>query len=265
MEKPLISVVTVVRNSAELIEKTILSVLGQTFAGVEYVVVDGASTDGTTEIIKRYAPRMSAWRSEKDTGIYNAMNKGVGMARGEWVFFLNAGDVFVSDNLLAEVAPQLAVPFSAPDLQPAGESYDVVYGNILKRDGAGELFEKCSSAPGNKHKMYFCHQGVFCRRALCELFPFDEKYGLSADFKFFKTLWLRGYRFKQLDIPIAVFDTKGASNRDRIKGLRENIVIIKETDNFAARMRLLPRLYFVVGVIRLRKFFKRLRHKKATR
>ena len=95
-----ISVITVCYNDRERIEKTILSVLSQSYGNLEYIVIDGGSTDGTVDIIKKYANRIAYFVSESDEGIYDAMNKGLRKAVGEWVCFLNAGDLFVSESVL---------------------------------------------------------------------------------------------------------------------------------------------------------------------
>ena len=103
MEIPLISIITVVRNDVVHIEQTMLSVLGQTYGNVEYIVIDGGSTDGTVDIIKKYADKLAYWVSEPDGGIYPAMNKGLQHATGEWVNFMNSGDSFADENVLEEV------------------------------------------------------------------------------------------------------------------------------------------------------------------
>ncbi|MCB0642106.1 MAG: glycosyltransferase, partial [Phaeodactylibacter sp.] len=97
---PKISVITVVYNAVDLLEDTLLSVLNQTYDNIEYVVVDGASTDGTTEIVHRYKDRIDRWVSEPDKGLYNAMNKGLAMATGDFVWFMNAGDHIYSPDTL---------------------------------------------------------------------------------------------------------------------------------------------------------------------
>jgi glycosyltransferase involved in cell wall biosynthesis len=92
--KPVLSVITIVYNNARDIDRTLLSVLNQIYDGIEYIVVDGASNDGTLEIIKRYESRIAKLISEKDKGIYDAMNKGLALATGDYVIFMNSGDEF---------------------------------------------------------------------------------------------------------------------------------------------------------------------------
>ncbi len=98
--KPLISIITVVFNDKNNIKKTILNVTNQIYSNFEYIVIDGGSTDGTAEIIKKYENKIDYWLSEKDNGIYDAMNKGIDLARGDWVNFMNSGDIFYSRLVL---------------------------------------------------------------------------------------------------------------------------------------------------------------------
>lgn len=99
----LITIVTVCYNDAANIEKTIKSVIGQTLKSIEYIVIDGGSSDGTYEIIKSYADKITVFISEKDNGIYDAMNKGIRLAKGEWINFMNSGDVFASNDILEKI------------------------------------------------------------------------------------------------------------------------------------------------------------------
>lgn len=106
-DQPIISIVTVVRNSAGVIDKCIESVIAQNIPGLEYIIIDGASTDGTLEIIKSYGVAISVCVSEPDNGLYDAMNKGLRIARGKFIHFLNADDCYASSNALKLLLPQL--------------------------------------------------------------------------------------------------------------------------------------------------------------
>lgn len=228
----LVTVVTVCRNVKSSLEKTMNSVLHQSYAHIDYVIIDGASTDGTPEMLGK--TEGVRWISEPDMGIYDAMNKGIRMAEGEWVIFMNAGDVFASDDTLSKV-------FSVE------RDADVIYGDVIKGDNI-----KKAESPHNGHRMYFCHQSAFVRTSCLKEFPFDIQHRMSADFKQMKQLYLAGKTFMQLDFPIAVFDTSGVSNAQRSKGLYDNIQVIREVDNWKERLRLLPRLLFTYWMCRLR-------------
>lgn len=106
--KPLITIVTVCYNSVELIEKTLKSVTKQIYANKEYVVIDGASSDGTKKIVEQFIDSIDFFVSEPDKGIYHAMNKAVEVAKGEWVIFMNAGDLFVNNEVVAKVSSALS-------------------------------------------------------------------------------------------------------------------------------------------------------------
>lgn len=116
---PLITIITVAYNAVKDIENTILSVLNQTYPNIEYIIIDGGSTDGTLDIIKKYEDKISYWVSEADKGIYDAMNKGALKATGEWLNFMNAGDTFYDQQVLEKV-------FKDNDWSDA----DVIYGDI---------------------------------------------------------------------------------------------------------------------------------------
>lgn len=234
MEQPLVTVITVCYNAREMLLRTMNSVWAQTYKHVEYVIVDGASTDGTLELLEEYGGRIDHWVSESDKGIYDAMNKGVSMAKGKWVIFMNAGDCFADNHVLENV-------FSVP------RQADVIYGDVVK----GGVVKKASS-PRNAHRMFFCHQCVFVKIESLKAFPFDISHKMSADFKQMKQLWLAGKQFLQLDFPIADFDVQGVSNTNRAVGLWDNICVIREVDSCLEQLRLLPRLFFVWLSCRLR-------------
>ena len=230
----IVTIITVCRNHAQELERTIRSVESQTWQEKEYLVIDGASTDDTLDVIKAHEASITRWISEPDQGIYDAMNKGVRMAQGEWVIFMNAGDTFASDDTLQRV-------FGSP------QNADVIYGDVIK----GELVKK-AEAPRNAHRMFYCHQSAFVRTRCLREFPFDIRHRMSADFKQVKQLYLSGKTFLQLDFPVANFDTQGVSNRNRSAGLYDNIQVIRETDSPWEQMKLLPRLYFTYLLCKIR-------------
>ena len=293
-----LTVITVCYQAAEMLQKTIDSVSQQDYKPLEYIVVDGGSTDGTLDIIARHQDIITRWVSEPDRGIYDAMNKGVTMATGEWVIFMNAGDTFAAPDVLRRIfkptpnpsrgegsvitptinnatsnANQTPLPSGDWGLQSShqrgcgptkgseslirdggqvgggclGGGSSVIYGSVIKN---GRVIEPHRFT--NPHRMPFCHQSSLTRTSCLRQQPFDISHRMSADLKFFKQLLLAGHQFQQVPFPIAVFDTTGVSNARRSAGLADNIRVIREVDNWRDRLRLLPRLYFVYLLCRLK-------------
>lgn len=178
---PKISVITVCYNAVNEIEQTILSVIDQTYTNLEYIIVDGGSEDGTIDIIKKHEANIDKWLSEPDKGIYDAMNKGVRMASGEWVNFMNAGDCFYQSDVIETI-------FSSKT------KFDifVLFGDVALRDKAGcsEVI-KANSVDFLKKGMPFNHQTAFVNRT--SIVPFDTKYKICSDYNFFYNLyWTKG-------------------------------------------------------------------------
>ena len=248
---PKISVVTVVYNGKSFIEKTIHSVLKQSYSNVEYIIVDGASTDGTVDVIRKYESSLSAWVSEKDNGIYHAMNKGIALSTGDWICFLNCGDVFVDERAVQKVTNTISC------------DADIFYGNILVNAKDG-MEERIANKPCNKHRMFFCHQSAFVKTKLAQKFPFDETYKMSADLKFFKQCYYHNYQFYHLNFPVVIYNTSGISNTNRVVGLKENVKVVMEMDKqFQQRFFFIFRLYFTICWLKLMKrkyFFKKIHH-----
>ncbi|SHG92164.1 Glycosyltransferase involved in cell wall bisynthesis [Chryseolinea serpens] len=196
---PRVTIVTVAFNAVASIEQTIQSVLNLTYDNLEYVIIDGGSTDGTVEIIKRYASQIDFWISERDRGIYDGMNKGVRKATGEWINFMNCGDRFLDEAALNFFNGQT---FDA----------DLLYGDaLIQYPGFQTLYVK---TPLNSmwKRMPFCHQATFTRTALMRQFPFDLEYKLSSDFDFIYKMYLANRRFREVHRVICLFDfTEGAS------------------------------------------------------
>lgn len=241
---PKVSVITVCRNVADALEKTLRNVARQDYTDMEVIVVDGASTDRTTDVLKEMGNVVDKSVSEPDRGIYDAMNKGVAMATGEYCIFMNAGDEFAATDTLSRV-------FSC------NHDADIIYGDVVKTGRDGLPHVKPAEPAHNAHRMFFCHQSSLVRTECLRRQPFDTRYTMSADFKFFKQMWKEGRTFLRLDFPVALFDTGGVSNTRRADGIRQNVAIIKELDGPIDRLRLLPRLYFVLLMLRLKSGRKR--------
>lgn len=205
--EPKLSVITVCYEAAEEIGRTIRSVLEQRFSDYEYIFVDGGSRDGTVERIGTYEPRLRercrgvSLISEPDRGIYDAMNKGLNRARGEWVLMLNAGDVLADPLVLADL-------FS-------GREYpqDVIYGDAMLRDlyGGKELFKPFPAMELSEmaQGLPFCHQAAFARRSLLQKYPFDTRFSISADYDQFLRAWMDGAEFCHVSRVVAIFDCGG--------------------------------------------------------
>jgi len=170
---PTLSVITIVYNNVRDIERTMLSVLNQTYPNIEYIMVDGKSTDGTLQIINKYQSRIGKLISEKDEGIYDAMNKGLAAATGDYVIFMNSGDEFYTSETVAQVFA------AAPDA-------DIYYGETeMVNDERESLGQRRHKAPekftwrGFKYGMSISHQAIYIRRCLTE--PYDRRYHLSSD------------------------------------------------------------------------------------
>ncbi len=226
-DRPKITIITVCFNAGDALVMTMDNVLAQQYEPLEYIVIDGGSTDSSTDEIRKRGDRIYKWVSEPDKGIYDAMNKGAAMATGDWVMFINAGDALADDHVLERV------------MGIADHKADVIYGDVLKD---GQLLRAHPFT--NAHRMCFCHQSSLTNRAVLGTEPFDTRYKMSADFKFFKLLGLQGGRFCHVELPLSRFDSGGVSNTNRDKALMENADIVRQTDSLTERIRLLPRLYF---------------------
>ncbi|MCM1153471.1 MAG: glycosyltransferase [Muribaculum sp.] len=215
-----ISVITVTRNAAPLLKRTIESVSSQSYDDMEYVVVDGASSDESGAIIARSAG-VDRSISEPDRGIYDAMNKGAALCTGEWVIFMNAGDTFASSDTVCRL-------MAYADAHPEA---DVIYGDVIRSAASSqEGTVKIASDTLKGHRLAFCHQSVICKRKDLIAMPFDTRHRYSADFKFFKSLALKGRRFRHVRFPVARFDTSGVSTTHRAQGIADNMRVIVEVD-----------------------------------
>jgi glycosyltransferase involved in cell wall biosynthesis len=175
-----LSVITVVYNDVTNIEKTIKSVLEQNYSLLEYIIIDGGSTDGTCEIIDKYyqLSAISYYESLKDDGIYDAMNKGILRACGDYVCFMNSGDIFASVNVLSEVCSSLV----------AKQEPDFLYGDTIVITEKGMKYISARDFSYITNGLPFCHQSVFIKSSLHKRILYDQRYKYAADFDFFAKL-----------------------------------------------------------------------------
>lgn len=192
MKQPRLSVVTVTYNAESCVEKTILSVLNQTYANVEYLIIDGGSKDGTMDIVNRYKDRIHYIVSEKDRGIFDGMNKGIFAAQGDYVIMMNADDTFHDNKVLEDVAAFIA---EHPDS-------DVVFGNANEEREYGFFVTKPDLASISK-KMSISHQALFVKTDLLKQKPFVVEHRYAADFEQVSAFYLEGRPFSYIDRTIA--------------------------------------------------------------
>ena len=198
-----LSIITVNLNNKDGLQKTIDSVISQTFKGFEWIVIDGGSTDGSKELIEKYADHISYWVSEPDKGIYNAMNKGIRVAKGEYIEFLNSGDLYFNEKTLETVNRHLS-------------HSDIIYGSaIIRRDGKDIRIHMqrdiCSFYDLVKKPIN--HQSSFIKKELFEKYGlYDERLRIVSDWKFFlEVVGIKKCSTKYLDKTIIVFDSNGIS------------------------------------------------------
>lgn len=205
------SIITINYNHIEGLKKTIESVITQTYTDYEYIIIDGGSTDGSVDIIKEYEGHITYWISEKDNGVYHAMNKGVVQAQGDYCIFMNSGDCFHSPKVLESF-----------------EQYedDIVCGQV-------------SSFPSGHHRptislvdllrISLPHQAMFIKRGLLIKHPYDERYKILSDWKFcLETLVIDNCSFRTVEIIVADYEDGGISSNSNGLLPVERELILKE-------------------------------------
>jgi len=240
---PLISIITVVYNGEKYLEKAIKSVINQTYPNVEYIIIDGGSTDGTLDIIKKYENYIDYWVSEKDCGIYDAMNKGVSLAKGDWVYFLGADDILY--DILHKISDKLDNNLLA------------LYGDVYMPKK-----HKLYNGKFTKFKLLFnniCHQAIFYNKRVFNNKKFDLKYKLLADYAFNISIFSEN-NFKYIPILVAFFnDIDGSSSTNFDKEFEEDkLKIIKKYFGYKYFLPMLFRRLVVDFLIqlKLKKIFK---------
>lgn len=210
----IVSIVTVVYNGKHFIEKTINSVLSQTYPYIEYIIIDGGSTDGTVDIIKKHEHKISYWSSEPDKGVYDAMNKGIKKATGRWINFMNAGDYFFS--------PETLQHFFCTDINI--DAYDAVYGDAEFRIKKIAYISPSGDKVDSNGFMPFSHQAVFVKTDIAKATLFDLRYRITADTAFFLQLVQEGKIMCRIPVTVCSYDAlQGLSVQNEIKRTEELI------------------------------------------
>jgi glycosyltransferase involved in cell wall biosynthesis len=229
---PLISVITVVRNGASGIEATINAVVGQTYPNLEYLIVDGGSTDGTLDILRRFDDRIDYWVSEPDNGLYVAMNKGIALVTDPdaYVLFANSDD-------------RLCSPAVVELLATGGGGADFVYGKELLADGEASSVLGCEVALDDLARRNIAHAASLTRRRVFDIIgAFDLRYKLAADYDFFVRCFAQPVTSRFVDLVVAEVRMFGLSETEFMLLLRERLDVIRR------RYRGLPRLAAVAQI-----------------
>jgi glycosyltransferase involved in cell wall biosynthesis len=216
--QPLVSVNTVVRNAASALPRTLESVRDQSFGPLEHIVIDGASSDGTVELLQLHDDELAFWLSAPDGGIFDAMNKGVRHACGEWIAFLNAGDYYLTPTTIADVF--------AHDWHGA----DFIYGHTLFLGGDARGVVRSLDFSHLWKTMIFTHQSLFTRAAILRERPFDTGFRICADYDLIVESYYSGRRFAGVDMAIAAFDP-GFSDSSRARMAWEKWQVMRRRRN----------------------------------
>lgn len=209
------SIISINYNNKDGLIQTLYSVLNQSFQDFEYIIIDGGSTDGSVNVIQQHAKDITYWVSEKDKGVYNAMNKGIAQAHGEYLIFMNSGDCFHSPNVLSSI-----------------EAYkeDIICGKVLMGN---------STIPSGHNKPTITlvdlmrgslpHQAMFIRRELMLKHPYDENYKILSDWKFcIEAIIFDNCSFRNIDTIVADYDTSGISTNSNGLLPKEREQILEE-------------------------------------
>jgi len=241
---PKVSIITVAYNCAPLIERTLASVAGQTYPNIEYIVVDGASTDGTTDVIKAFRAHIDHFVSEPDRGIYDAMNKGLRLATGDYVWFVNAGDTIHRPDTLEQIMAR------------ADANTDVLYGEVLLTDDSGHIIGSRSDrttqkTPHNltwkslKYGMVVSHQAFIARRAIAP--PYMEG-NLAADIDWVIRILKRARRTHFVPVPFALYLMGGTSKKRHLQSLKDRYKVLRT--HYGTVPNLIHHLYITLRAVR---------------
>lgn len=203
----LFSVVTVCRNDLANLQTTESSVHSQVHSLLEWIVIDGDSSDGTKKHLAAIEQPYLRWVSEPDSGLYDAMNKGIALAKGDYLIFMNSGDTFYAASTLADVAAR--IQHTHPDL---------IYGNAVEVDGAREYYKPAIGHEYHFYSMFTHHQAIFYRDTIIKARRYDTSYRLGADWALTSSVLIDGAHAQYIPLPICRFKRGGLSQSHVLKG-----------------------------------------------
>jgi glycosyltransferase involved in cell wall biosynthesis len=208
-DKPLISIITVVFNGEKYLEETILSIINQTYDNVEYIIIDGGSIDGTLDIIKKYEDKIDYWVSERDKGIYDAMNKGIDLAHGDWINFMNAADRFINLSVIKELKCDDFVMSHNLGIITGFVKIVDLHGNWLGYRHPYQNLENCCFVKDN----CIAHQATFTsRNTLKTVGHFSTEYKIQGDYDYWLKAKKLNIKILQLKKDVALFSNDGLSS-----------------------------------------------------
>ena len=246
LDYPLLSIVTVTYNAERELKKTIESILIQkdvSELNIEYIIQDGLSKDRTLSVAKRYEEELKNVGirlyiySEKDAGIYDAMNKGIKKTTGKWICLLNAGDTFCNDKSLYDVKLALAQ-----------SSADVLYADYKRINSYIEKIVEIPQIEDLMNTMIFCHQAIFIRDYIYCKNLYDCKYQLVADYALMLKLYLTGVKFEYVPVCLIDYNVDGVSARNMIKTYSEIYMVRK--DNAIIKNKVGEEIKYVIGILK---------------
>lgn len=213
-----VSIITINRNNLTGLKATYQSIVSQTYKDFEWIVVDGGSTEGDRDFLEQHADEITWWCSEPDSGVYNAQNKGITHASGEWMIFLNSGDTFHDETVLECVFTH-------------EHSADILYGDWIFVYEDGRTEKKSAPRTFSLHGIYqgnICHQAMFIRSSVMKSSPYDESYKIYADWAKWIELTLKKCRFEYLPLYVCDFSLGGMSSDLDLAKTELNIIRQKE-------------------------------------
>lgn len=215
-----ISIITVVYNGQSCIEKTIKSVLNQKEVSIEYIIIDGSSSDETMNIIEKYKKQIALVISEKDSGLYDAMNKGIQNATGDYLVFMNCDDTFYDSNTLSLVAQYVE----------ANNKPEMIYGDSAEETSSGEIVYKQARSHNRAwYGMFAHHQAIYYKNEIIKNnnILYDLTYKIGSDYGFTLMVMQLSKQLVYINSPLCIFKQDGISSKQFYKGLKDQFYIRK--------------------------------------